>query len=136
MVGDFTARFDPALALWRIEACSATAITTRTKPNPPDYLILEALAQTCGMHARWLHDFREQVFLVSLAGLVYPDDHGAAGCLVQAELTGQTGAAFSYAARLDNGPACRVTMGRLPTAPDTTLFRERFQCLITPSPNV
>lgn len=136
MVGDFTARFDPALALWRIEACSATAITARTRPNPPDYLILEALAQTCGMHARWLHDFREQVFLVSLAGLVYPDDHGAAGCLVQAELTGQTGAAFSYAARLDNGPACRVTMGRLPTAPDTTLFRERFQCLITPSPNV
>lgn len=136
MVGDFTARFDPALALWRIEACSATAITARTRPNPPGYLILEALAQTCGMHARWLHDFREQVFLVSLAGLVYPDDHGATGCLVQAELTGQTGAAFSYAARLDNGPACRVTMGRLPTAPDTTLFRERFQCLITPSPNV
>lgn len=135
MVGDFTARFDPALALWRIEDCSATATTARTRPNPPAYLILEALAQTCGMHARWLHDFREQVFLVSLAGLVYPEDHGATGCVIRAELTGQTGAAFSYAARLDNGPACRVTMGRLPAATDTTLFRERFQCLTTPSPN-
>lgn len=135
MVGDFAARFDPALALWRIEDYSATAIVARTKPNPPDYLILEALAQTCGMHARWLLDFREQIFLVSLAGLVYPEDHGSAGCLVQAELTGQTSAAFSYTARLDNGPDCRVTMGRLPAATDTTLFRKRFQCLTTPSPH-
>lgn len=131
MVGDFAACFDPAQALWRIEECAPEGITARARPSLPAYLLLEALAQTCGMHARWVHDFREQVFLVSLAGLAYPEDHGAAGCVIQAELIAQTSAGFSYAARIDKGPACRVTMGRQPASTAMTLFRERFQCLTT-----
>lgn len=123
---DLTNRFDPSTALAAILSCGPESIITRTPPDLPPYLLLEALAQTCGMHLRFRRHFLVDVFLASAADLVY-EEHPAP-VTIRARLTGQTGAAASYEAAVESGPPCRMILGYRPALADT-FFRRRFQCL-------
>lgn len=121
--------FDPSRALEAILACDARQIVTRTKSLPP-YLALEAMAQTCGMHLRQLHDFRVQAYLVSVADLLYAPGLGAEPLTIRADITAETKAGASYAVTVNDGPACRILIG-MHAASDTpdTIFQSRFACL-------
>ena len=70
---DLTNRFDPSTALAAILSCDPENIITRTPPDLPPYLLLEALAQTCGMHLRFRRHFLVDVFLASATDLVYKE---------------------------------------------------------------
>ncbi|MBE1426294.1 hypothetical protein H4684_002959 [Desulfomicrobium macestii] len=127
---DFCA-FDPSRALESILSCDARQIVTRTNSLPP-YLALEAMAQTCGMHLRYLHDFRIQAYLVSVADLLYAPGLGAKPLTIRADITARTKAGASYAVTVDDGPACRILIGMnaASDSPDT-FFQSRFACLST-----
>lgn len=124
--------FDPALALDAIQSCDEREIVTLTRPGLPQYLALEAMAQTCGMHLRRRHDFLVQAYLVSVADLLYPPALGEEALTIRAALTAETTAAAAYAVQIDNGPSCRMLMGRHTTSGTTdNLFRTRFERLCT-----
>lgn len=122
--------FDPSQALGAILTCDLEHIVTRTSPNLPPYLILEALAQSCGMHLRFRHDFFIDAFLASTKDLIHRDY--PAPVVIEARLTAETSAAASYEVRVNGNAPCRMLMGYRP-APENTFFRDRFQCLINPS---
>lgn len=124
--------FDPALALDAILSCDKREIVTRTRSGLPPYLALEAMAQTCGMHLRRRHDFMVHAYLVSMADLLYPPTLGEKALTIRATLTAETSAAASYTAQIDDGPACRMLMGRnTPSDTPDNLFRTRFKRLCT-----
>ena len=127
---DFRA-FDPSRALESILSCDARQIVTRTNSLPP-YLALEAMAQTCGMHLRHLHDFRIQAYLVSMSDLLYDPDLGAKPLTIRADITAETTAGASYAVTVNDAPPCRILIGRhaASDSPDT-FFQSRFKCLST-----
>lgn len=134
----FATQFDPSQAVWRIDNYTPTTITAQTKPNLPAYLVLESLAQTCGLHARWLFDFKVHIFLVSLAHCICPEGQNTQSWTIQATLKAQTTQALRYSACLNNDSDCTVTLGCQPTpatTAQTNFFRERFQCLTTPLPS-
>lgn len=124
--------FDPALALDAILSCDERKIVTLTRTGLPQYLALEAMAQTCGMHLRRRHDFMVQAYLVSMADLRYPPELGKEALTIRAALSAETTAAAAYVVQIDNGPSCRMLMGRhtLSGTPDN-LFRSRFERLCT-----
>jgi hypothetical protein len=124
--------FDPALALDAILSCDEREIVTRTRPDLPPYLALEAMAQTCGMHLRRRHDFMVQAYLVSMADLRYPPALGEEALTIRAALTAETTAAAAYTVHIDDGPAFRMLMGRhTPSGTPDNLFRTRFERLCT-----
>lgn len=124
--------FDPAQALDAILFCDDREIMTRTRPGLPPYLALEAMAQTCGMHLRRRHDFMVHAFLVSMADLLYPPALGEKALAIRATLTTETTAAASYTVQIDDGPACRLLMGRnTPSDTPDNLFHTRFKRLCT-----
>lgn len=125
--------FDPSLALEAILDWDERRITTRTATGLPPYLALEAMAQTCGLHLRRLHDFRIQAFLVSLTDLPHIPGLGDAALTIRATLLARTKAGASYAVDVAGGPSCRVVMGLTATDNPDNLFRERFERLCTPS---
>lgn len=127
--------FDPTRALEAIMRCDRQGITTRMQPHLPEGLILEALAQTCGMHLRFRHDFAVTAYLVRLTNLVCTATMAGSG-VIRATATAQTAAAMSYAVEVEDGPSCRILMGFHPAsaAPDT-FFLDRFRCLSSPSSN-
>lgn len=135
VIGRLAAFFDPSQALERISHYNSTSLVARTKCNLPDYLLLESLAQACGMHARWLLNFKSHVFLLSLAQCTCPDKQNIQAWTIQATLKAQTTQALRYDACLNNGPVCTVTLGCQPTTAQAIFFRERFQCLTTPLPS-
>lgn len=124
------AQFDPALALASIDRIETTGITTRTPAVMPPFLDIEALAQTCGMHLRWLHDFQIQAYLLSLSDLTCPEQGPALPLTIRASLLTRTTAAARYAVTVAGGQPCTVLMGLRPSSEDT-FFRTRFQCLST-----
>lgn len=126
------AAFDPSLALARIFRIDQTGITTSTPQTMPPFLNIEALAQTCGLHLRWVHDFHVQAYLLSLSGLTCPDLPPVLPMTIRATLLTRTATAARYAVCIDGGPDCEILMGMRPS-PDDTFFRARFQCLRTPS---
>jgi len=124
--------FDPALALDAVLSYDEHEIVTRTRPGLPPYLALEAMAQTCGMHLRRRHDFMVQAYLVSMADLLYLPALGDKALTIRAALTVETTAAAAYAVHIDNGPSCRILMGRhTPSGTPDNLFRSRFERLCT-----
>lgn len=129
------ADFDPAQALDAIVSWDQTRITTRTAPDLPAYLNLEALAQTCGLHLRRRNDFRIQAFLVSVTGLVYPPSAVQAAWTITACLQTETSNGAGYQVEIDGLTGCRLVMGRrdLPPGHVETCFQERFQWLCTRS---
>jgi hypothetical protein len=134
MVLDYCA-FDPAQTLEAIVHCDSLGITTRMRPRLPEGLILEALAQTCGLHLRFRHDFAVTAYLVRLTNLLCTATMAGSG-VIRATATAQTAAAISYALEVEDGPSCRILMGfhPAPAAPDT-FFLDRFRCLSAPSSN-
>ena len=102
-------------------------IVTRTKSLPP-YLALEAMAQTCGMHLRHLHDFRIQAYLVSVSDLLYAPDLGVEPLTIRADITAETTAGASYAVTVNDAPACRILIGRHAASDSQdTIFQSRFR---------
>jgi hypothetical protein len=134
VVLDFSA-FDPALALEAIVRCDRQGITARMRPDLPEGLILEALAQTCGLHLRFRHDFAVTAYLVRVTNLRCAEGMAGSG-VIRATAAAHSGAAASYAVEIENGPTCRILMGHGPASdvPDT-FFQDRFRCLSTPSSN-
>lgn len=134
MALDFSA-FDPGLALEAILRCDNQGIMTRMRSDLPEGLILEALAQTCGLHLRFRHDFAVTAYLVRLTNLLCTTNMSGSG-VIRATATAQTAAAMSYELAVEDGPSCRILMGfhPAPAAPDT-FFLDRFQCLSSPSSN-
>ena len=90
------------------------------------------MAQTCGMHLRYLLDFRIQAYLVSVADLLYAPGLGAKPLTIRADITAMTKAGASYTVTVNGGPACRILIGMnaASDSPDT-FFQSRFACLST-----
>ena len=90
------------------------------------------MAQTCGMHLRYRHDFLIQVYLVSVSDLVYSPEGVDEEKLIRAMLRTETGAAALYSVQTPGGPICRMLMGfgQLPQGDENHhILRERFLCL-------
>jgi hypothetical protein len=124
---DFSS-FDPSTALAAIVSCTESEIVARTSCLPP-YLALEAMAQACGMHLRHLHDFKVQAYLVSVSDLVDTPGREDMPLTIRASLTAETTAGASYLVTVDDGPACRILIGRQASDQTDTFFRSRFSCL-------
>jgi len=120
--------FDPSTALAAIESCTKSEILARTPCLPP-YLALESMAQACGMHLRHLHDFKIQAFLVSVSDLVETPGLENRPLTIRANLTAETTVGASYLVAVDDGPACRILIGRQASDQPDTFFRSRFSCL-------
>lgn len=127
--------FDPSLALQDILWCSGTEILTRTRPDLPPYLGLEALAQTCGLHLRRRHEFLVQVYLASMARISWPKPTMPVRA-IHAVLTEETATAARYLLDLNGGPGGEILLSHRalkPENPARTFFQERFRCLRTRS---
>ncbi len=120
--------FDPSTALAAIVSCTKREIVART-PSLPPYLALEAMAQACGMHLRHCHDFRIQAYLVSVSDFLHAPGLGDRPLLIRASLTAETTAGASYLVTVDDGPTCRILIGRQVSDQPDTFFRSRFTCL-------
>jgi len=128
MVAKFS-RFNPSLALDRIIRVSADTIVTQTS-DLSDYLLLEALAQSCGLHLRWKHDFQVAAYLVSCSDLTLP----AANCSPQqitATLANQTSTAACYTVTVSPDKLRGTIIIGYAPATYQEHFARRFECLLS-----
>ncbi|GAB1409454.1 hypothetical protein MASR1M90_06080 [Desulfovibrionales bacterium] len=132
-VRDFswTQDFDPSLALDRITTCHATGLSAYTNALHPG-LVLEAMAQACGLHVRWSHGFTVQAYVVSMRGLSYPTPRSGMRS-VQAQVLGRTTSAWTYQVQLDGHAMGQITLGHAPFADDRLcqFYSRRFHALCT-----
>jgi hypothetical protein len=119
-------RFDPSQALRRIHVSTPEYLEAEARGGSPA-MFLEALAQACGLHARWRARFMVQVRLVSMADIRLQPDRGTH---VHASLQAATASGARYRVEADflAAPAA-VTLALLPEASPQILFQNRFQWL-------
>jgi hypothetical protein len=125
------ADFDPSRAIARITHCTPDTLQVQVRGQSPA-MLLEGVAAVCGLHARWRHGFRVQVYLASMIGVrLQPTQATSAG----ARLLQATTRALLYEVTADflAAPA-QVTLAMEPLDHPLTLFAERFQCLLSSPP--
>ena len=119
-------RFDPSQALRHIHASTPEYLEAEARGGSPA-MLLEALAQACGLHARWRARFMVQVRLVSMADVRLQLGRGTH---VRVDLQAETASGARYRVEADflAAPAA-VTLALLPEASPHPLFQNRFQWL-------
>lgn len=132
---DFS-QFNPATVLEAILEYDQEKIIGRTPARLAPYLHLEALAQCCGLHLRYIHNFQIQAFLVSMTDLGYDLTQIQTGWTIKACLTAQTPTAARYALRVHNGTNCVITMGYKQLKIMDNFFKDRFLWLSTRSSKI
>lgn len=131
--------FDPTQALACITYCDAMSLVAQPRPHASPTLVLEALAQACGMHVRFCHMFAVQVYVASMTKLCCPVSRCADACQLCAQLMGRTSSACTYAVQVDGTEAGQIIMGYAPVPGDDPLrilFQTRFHILCTRSSSV
>jgi hypothetical protein len=119
-------RFDPSQALSRIHTYGPEHLDAEARGGSPA-MLLEALAQACGLHARWRARFMVQARLVSMADVRLQPGRGPH---VHAYLQAATSSGVRYRVEADflAAPAA-LTLALLPEASPHNLFQNRFQWL-------
>ncbi len=122
--------FDPTLALKRIFSCSQERLVAEAR-GTSQAMFFEALAQACGLHARFCRGFQIQAVLVSMSHVRLLSQ---GECLVMAHCQATTthGALYRVEAGFLAHP-CQVTIGLRPAVEPQTVLAQRFQCLLSPS---
>lgn len=126
---DFS-QFNPSQALQAILKYDQKTILTRTAQSLAPYLHLEALAQSCGLHLRFVHDFYIQAFLVSISNLDYDPLYCQKKWIIEAQLTAMTPSGARYVVQTQADHAV-IIMGYNHLAEPDSYFQQRFQCLST-----
>lgn len=124
-------QFDPSCALEAILDYGPKKILCCTPQRPAPYLHLEALAQSCGLHLRYIHNFQVQAFLVSIANLTYPLDQAQECWTITATLCAHTSTAALYTVSFLHDCTCTITMGYQDRETVDTYFQDRFLWLST-----
>lgn len=121
--------FNPSRVVHRINSCTDDELQSETGVLP-FVSLLEAMAQSCGLHLRWRHAFLVNAYLVSCSSLTlppavgpYPAQHIHARCI---SVTSQ--AALYEVLVMPLSLRCRMLVGYAPSVFQEH-FHHRFQCL-------
>lgn len=118
--------FDPSQAIARIRAFTPTHLNAEARGGSPA-MLLEALAQACGLHVRWRSQFLMHTRLVSMGNVCL---RPACGTRVIVRICAETSQGVGYLVEADFlTAAATVTLALVPATTPQTLFQKRFQWL-------